>query len=175
MVLFLNCCAACCFGINGANMWSRGRTHFPADDIWKPSRLSWIEVGIKSFSPSPPWTGWELCTWWGKTMHTQSWGPFSRGLLVLSAAFDGELYIRNNQWLWVGDYAARKYRGVCVCALSYITHSFMVRKALPLWKYCGFLSLSQASLPYTQSGIILLYIKRDLVWSGDPLWPEEFI
>lgn len=43
-------------------MWSRGRTHFPADDIWKPSRLSWIEAGIKSFSSSPPWAGWELCS-----------------------------------------------------------------------------------------------------------------
>lgn len=56
-------------------MWGRSRTHFPTDDIWKPGRLSWIKAGIKGFSPSPPWTGRELCTRWGKTMHLpQSWG-----------------------------------------------------------------------------------------------------
>ncbi len=76
----------CCSCINGSNMWGRSRTHFPTDDIWKPSRLSWIKAGIKGFSPSPPWTGRELCTRWGKTMHLpQSWdhlaGVFSPHLL----------------------------------------------------------------------------------------------
>lgn len=65
----------CCYFTNGLSMWGRSRTHFPTDDIWKPSRLAWIKAGIKGFSRSPPWTGRELCTRWGKTMHLpQSWG-----------------------------------------------------------------------------------------------------
>lgn len=82
----------CCFCINGANIW--GRTHFPSatDDIWKPSRLSWIKAGIKGFSLSPPWTGRELCSRWGKTMPFASelW-PFNKGPLASSAAYDREL------------------------------------------------------------------------------------
>ncbi len=70
--LFLNWC---CYCINRANMWCRSRTHFPTDDIWKPSRLSWIKAGIKGFSPSLPWTGRELCTRRGKAVRLpRSWG-----------------------------------------------------------------------------------------------------
>lgn len=141
-----------CYAINEKNMWSWGRTHFPADDILKPSRLSRIEMGIKSFSPSPAWTDGGLCTRWGKTARLpRCLAPSSRGPFCLVGCFDGEPHPCFQPLSLSAAW--------CCCAAGFAS----VELCLFLF-VIGFIAVPQ-------TGIIPSYIKCDLVWSGEPCWP----
>lgn len=129
-----------CYAINEKNMWRWGRTHFPADDILKPSSLSWIEAGIKSFSSSPAWTDGGFRARRGKAARSPRCPvPASRALPV---------------WLDV-------FMKNCIGVQNLSTYCCVV--FLLCSKGCLF-CLSSVSLPYLKPGIILSFIKCDLVW-----------
>lgn len=120
-----------CYAINEKNMWRWGRTHFPADDILKPSRLSWIEAGIKSFSPSPAWTdGGSVPAEVKRRVYVGVRCQRARVFLT-ARIFHEELHRRV------------KPKRLLLCCV-------VVRQALPMWN-CVF-CLSLFSLPYLKPG-----------------------